>query len=142
MSGPWGLKSTLHTLSAMSLSHCPPETPALLLGSFCTLNGYFISNPNLVNMEENTEVTGSPVIKNVLAHIPVRARRDSISAAPPPRLLLTRNSSPVAAKKTTLIPMTAVENTRDVGFRVQLKKNAAKAYHSACLSFLRNSSSS
>ncbi len=100
------------------------------------------------------------MIKNVLAQIPKRARRDSISAAAPPAafpafasraptvsslitaspLLPRRQILPVATKNTMLKPITAVENTSAVGFMVQLKKNAAHPYHKACLSPLTHKS--
>ena len=53
---------------------------APLFGILLTLKGYFISSPSFVRMEENTEVTGSPVIITVLAQIPASARSDNRKA--------------------------------------------------------------
>ena len=84
-------------------------------------------------MEENTEVTGSPVIITVLAQIPASARSDNRKSPsapvcpafpfPPPdgsRRFHTRNSR--------LMPRMAVENTRAVGFSVHVRKKEANPY--------------
>ena len=137
-----------------SLNHAvsPKNSPAL--GMVWTLNGYFRVNPIRVKMEEKTEVTGIPVIRSVLAQIPIRAARASatqitpslfsvkfsVLSRHPPAILHLCCHNPRFPR--TPMPNTALENSSAVGFMVQERRNAPVAYPKAPASPFRERISS
>ena len=86
-----------------------------------------MENPSFSKIEVKMEVTGIPVIRQVLAHIAQRVLKGTRSIAHAPKEALSL-SLRVKIRNSPIMPNMAVENTSAVGLSVREKKYPAAVH--------------
>ena len=115
MSSPTGAMRTPKRRFTRLIQPSADSSSPPLLGTSAALKGYLSLNPILFRRPVNTEVTGTPVRKNVRAHTPMSASTSGITRIHQ-RSARRIFTSLCFTRHTTDTTSTRLENTTAVGF--------------------------